>query len=54
MPRTCQQAAHSVLDGFLYGIERTAEQDRCTEPPFALGTGALEFWNFETSALGGR
>ncbi len=31
-----------------------AEPDRCTEPPFALGTGALEFWNFDKSGLGGR
>src|SRR6185503_5547786 len=25
-----------------------------TEPPFALGTGALEFWNSEKSGPGGR
>ena len=31
-----------------------AEPDRCTEPPFALGTGALEFWSFDKSGLGGR
>src|SRR5882672_2224223 len=31
-----------------------AEPDRCTEPPFALGTSALEFWNFDKSGLGGR
>ncbi len=31
-----------------------AEPDRCTEPPFALGTGAVEFWNFDESRLGGR
>ena len=28
--------------------------NRCTEPPFALGTGALAFWNFDQSRLGGR
>src|SRR2546428_4740210 len=31
-----------------------AEPDRCTEPPFALGTGALEFWTFDKSGFGGR
>jgi len=34
--------------------EHAAEQGRCTEPPFALGTGALEFWSFDKSGLGGR
>src|SRR6266545_1594495 len=29
-----------------------AEPDRCTEPPIALGSGALEFWNFDKSRLG--
>ena len=33
---------------------RRHTQDRCTEPPFALGTGALEFWSFDKSGLGGR
>ena len=31
-----------------------AEPDRCTEPPFALGTDALEFRSFDKSGLGGR
>jgi len=31
-----------------------AEPDRCTEPPIALGTGALEFGSFDKSGLGGR
>ena len=31
-----------------------AEPDRCTEPPFALGTLALESWTFPESGLGGR
>ncbi len=34
--------------------EHVAEPDRCTEPPFALGTSALEFSNFDKSGLGGR
>jgi len=31
-----------------------AEPDRCTEPPFALGTGAFEFWDCDKSGIGGR
>src|SRR2546427_2593135 len=31
-----------------------AEPDRCTEPPFALGTGASEFWISDKSGLDGR
>ena len=31
-----------------------AEADRCTEPPFAIGTCALEFWTFPESELGSR
>jgi len=34
--------------------EHAAEQGRCTEPPFALGTGALEFGSFDKSEIGGR
>ena len=34
--------------------ELVAEPDRSTEPPFALGTGALEFRTFDKSGLGGR
>jgi len=34
--------------------EHAAEQGRCTESPFAFGTDALEFWNFDKSGLGGR
>src|SRR5438034_11503224 len=39
---------------FLRLDEHVAEQGRCTEPPFALGAGALEFWVFQKSGLGGR
>ena len=39
---------------FLSGELLGAEPDRCTEPPFALGTSALEFSNFDKSGLGGR
>ncbi len=39
---------------FLSDERWIAEQDRYTEPPFALGTGAVEFWNFDQSGLGGR
>ena len=39
---------------FLSNEPRMAEPDRCTEPPFALGTGALEFCSFDQSGLGGR
>ncbi len=39
---------------FLSDERWIAEPDRCTEPPFAFGTGALEFWNFDESRLGGR
>ena len=38
----------------LWWTEQAAEQRRCTEPPFAFGTDALEFWNFDKSGLGGR
>ena len=43
-------ASRAVADGseifgrrFLSDEPWMAEPDRCTEPPFALGTGALEF-----------
>ena len=39
---------------FFEYAEPIAEQGRCTEPPFAFGTDALEFWNFDKSGLGGR
>ena len=39
---------------FMTDGPRIAEPDRFTEPPFALGTGALEFWKFDKSGLGGR
>jgi len=39
---------------FFEYAEHDAEPDRCTEPPFALGTDALEFSNFDKSGLGGR
>ncbi len=34
--------------------QEVAEPDRCTEPPCAFGTDALEFWNCDKSPLGGR
>ena len=33
---------------------RVLRPNRCTEPPFALGTGALDSWNFDKSKPGGR
>src|SRR5437763_1948079 len=39
---------------FLSDEHSDAEQWRCTEPPFALRTCALEFWIFHESGLGGR
>ena len=39
-----------ILTDELWG----AEPDRCTEPPFALGTGALEFGSYDKSGIGGR
>ena len=39
---------------FFEYAEHVAEQGRSTEPPFAFGTDALEFWNFDKSGLGGR
>src|SRR5207249_9236948 len=39
---------------FLRLNEHVAGQGRCTEPPFALRTCALEFWIFRGSGLGGR
>ena len=39
---------------FLRLDEHVAEKGRCTEPPFALGTGALEIWVFQKSGPGGR
>jgi len=39
---------------FFEYAEHVAEPDRSTEPPFALGAGALAFWSFDKSGLGGR
>ena len=39
---------------FFEYVQHVAEPNRCTEPPFAPGTGALEFWSFDKSGLGGR
>ncbi len=39
---------------FLSDEHSDAEQGRCTEPPFALRTCALEFWILHESGLGGR
>ena len=45
---------HRFAGNFFEYAEHVAEPDRCTEPPFALGTSALEFSNFDKSGLGGR
>ena len=39
---------------FLRLDEHVAEPGRCTEPPLAFRTCALEFWIFHESGLGGR
>src|SRR5207253_722309 len=39
---------------FLAPLPDSCKQMRCTEPPFALRTCALEFWIFHESGLGGR
>jgi hypothetical protein len=40
--RRCEFRTELAGEFFEYA-EHVAEPDRCTEPPFALGTGALEF-----------
>ena len=50
----CHDGLVGVGRRLLSGEPWIAEPDRCTEPPFALGTGALEFCSFDQSGLGGR
>ncbi len=58
-PRSDITGCHCIFDEmrdrrFLSDELLGAEPDRSTEPPFALGTSALEFSHFDKSGLGGR
>ena len=53
--RTGLTASRDRIDRrFFEYVQHVAEPNRSTEPPFAPGTGALEFWSFDKSGLGGR